>query len=109
MKVKADFKNLNQSMQTQQKETDEEQDKKLKEIEDKVQAVQQAVGEAQALEENSQKLADMQTEMVTMQEKFQQKMNQVEASVAVPNNGPSSQAAQEVQTPSQPPPPSDAF
>ena len=29
-------------MQTQQKETDEEQDKKLKEIEDKVQAVQSA-------------------------------------------------------------------
>ena len=32
MKVKADFKNLNESMQTQQKETDEEQDKKLNEI-----------------------------------------------------------------------------
>ena len=32
MKVKADFKALNESMQTQQKETDEEQDKKLNEI-----------------------------------------------------------------------------
>ena len=40
MKVKADFKALNESMQTQQKETDEEQDKKLKEIEEKVHAVQ---------------------------------------------------------------------
>ena len=39
MKVKADFKTLNESMQTQQKETDEEQDKKLNEIEEKVKAV----------------------------------------------------------------------
>ena len=70
MKVKADFKALNESMQTQQKETDEEQDKKLNEIGEKVQAVQLQVGESQTLEENSQKLADMQTEMVTLQEKF---------------------------------------
>ena len=36
MKVKADFKTLNESMQTQQKETDEEQDKKLNEIQEKL-------------------------------------------------------------------------
>ena len=66
MKVKADFKALNESMQTQQKETDEEQDKKLKEIEEKVQVVQLSVTDSHAQEENSRKLEAMSTEIVTM-------------------------------------------
>ena len=82
MKVKADFKNLNESMQTQQKETDEEQDKKLNDIEEKVQAVQLSVSETRAQEENSQKLADIQSEMVTMEERFQEKMTHFEALLA---------------------------
>ena len=81
MKVKADFKTLNESMQKQQKETDLEQDKQMNAIEEKVKAVQAALGESNSLEQNTEKLSAMQAEMVAMQEKFQEKMTQIETAL----------------------------
>ena len=48
-KVKTEFTALTTSVQQTQKETDEEQDKQLKEIEEKVKAVELAVGDANAV------------------------------------------------------------
>ena len=78
MKVKEDFKTLNETMQKQQKETDEEQDKQMKTIEEKVKAIQSKLDESTSMDENAAKLGVMQAEMATMQEKFQTKMIQIE-------------------------------
>ena len=58
-KVKTEFTALTTSVQQTQKETDEEQDKQLKEIEEKVKAVELAVGDANAVQENTEKLTEM--------------------------------------------------
>ena len=50
MKVKVEFKELNQNMQTQQKETDLEQDKKMTEIEDKIKSILSSMEDKSALE-----------------------------------------------------------
>ena len=52
MKVKADFKELNEKMQNQQKETDQEQDKKMTEIEDKIKSILSSMEDKSALESN---------------------------------------------------------
>ena len=59
MKVKADFKELNQNMQNQQKETDQEQDKKMTEIEDKIKSIISSMEDKSAFEENSKKLSEL--------------------------------------------------
>ena len=75
-------------MQTQQKETDGEQDRKMTEIAEQIRAVQQALGEKGPQEEESQgKVA----EMIAMQEKLQERMTQVESQIA---NGPGEERAQ---------------
>ena len=79
MKVKTDFKKLNHNMITQQKETDLEQDKKMGEIEDQIKSVQSALNKTSQSEETSQKLAEMQIELATMQETFQEKMALLES------------------------------
>ena len=50
MKVKADFKTLNETMQVQQKETDEEQDKQMNEIRKSVKSIQTALEDQNSLE-----------------------------------------------------------
>ena len=85
-------------MLTQQKETDLEQDKKMGEIEDQIKSVQSALNKTSQSEETSQKLAEMQTEIATMQETFQEKMALLESRESSGNQQTQAQPSDSVPT-----------